>query len=65
MATDPRLENQRQRYLDQLFERDGRNDPSHPHHMTYTGLYQQRLQQLVEADRLALAAAEPPAASQP
>ena len=28
----------RQRELDRLYEADGRHDPHHPHHATYTGL---------------------------
>ena len=27
-------------YLDELFYKDGRDQPSHPLHGTYTGLYQ-------------------------
>ena len=28
----------RQRELDRLYDLDGRHDPHHPHHATYTGL---------------------------
>ena len=28
----------RQRELDRLYEADGRHNPHHPHHATYTGL---------------------------
>ena len=28
----------RQAELDRLYEADGRHDPHHPHHATYTGL---------------------------
>ena len=28
----------RQAELDRLYEADGRHDPQHPHHATYTGL---------------------------
>lgn len=29
----------RQNALDDLYDRDGRNDPAHPDHATYTGLW--------------------------
>lgn len=29
----------RQDALDALYEKDGRNDPTHPDHATYTGLW--------------------------
>ena len=31
----------RQDLLDDLYRRDGRDDPAHPHHLTYTALFQQ------------------------
>lgn len=30
----------RMEYLGELYLLDGRDDPKHPHHMTYTGLMQ-------------------------
>lgn len=47
---DFKAENRRQAYLDELYKLDNRDDPSHPHRHTYTGLYQQRQQQLLEHD---------------
>lgn len=41
---------QRQEYLEGLYALDGRDNPAHPLWGTYTGLYQQRMQQLVAAD---------------
>ena len=32
----------RQDQLDALYEADGRHDPAHPHHATYTGLMAQQ-----------------------
>ena len=34
-------------YLDKLYELDNRSDPEHPFHDSYTGLYQERVQWLV------------------
>lgn len=48
--TNYQVENQRQAYLDALYALDRRDDPSHPRHQTYTGLYIQRQQQLIEHD---------------
>lgn len=42
---------QRQDYLELLYRNDGRENQSHPMHGLYTGLYQQRQRQLVEAER--------------
>lgn len=47
---DFQAENQRQAYLDALYALDNRDDPNHPHRYTYTGLYLQRQQQLLEHD---------------
>lgn len=44
MTIDPAREQRRQDYLDALYERSGRTCS------TYTGLYQERLAQLVESD---------------
>jgi hypothetical protein len=44
MATNPITEQRRQDYLDALYKRSGRTCS------TYTGLYQERLAQLVERD---------------
>lgn len=41
----------RQRYLEALYAADGRHERSHPQHGLYTGLLEQRKQQLVELDR--------------
>ena len=37
---DPVEQNARQEELERLYELDGRNDPNHEFHHTYTGLYQ-------------------------
>ncbi len=50
MTIDPKTEQRRQDYLDALFLLDGRNNPAHPHHATYTGLYQARQAELQERD---------------
>lgn len=44
----------RQQYLEALYALDGRDDPSHPLHGTYTSLYINRQQALLEADKQAL-----------
>ena len=44
MNIDPRTEQRRQNYLDWLYAQSGRNDS------TYTGLYQQRIRELVDRD---------------
>ena len=36
---NPLVQQARQDRLDALYEQDGRNDPSHPAHQTYTGLW--------------------------
>lgn len=42
--TDPKTEQRRQEYLEWLYQQSGRTCS------TYTGLYQERLKQLVERD---------------
>jgi len=44
MTIDPSREQRRQAYLDALYERSGRTCS------TYTGLYQERIAQLMERD---------------
>jgi hypothetical protein len=44
MTIDPKTEQRRQDYLDTLYERSGRTCS------TYTGLYQERLTELVQRD---------------
>lgn len=39
----------RQKYLEKLYELDGRGDKNHPKHGTYTGLYQQRRRDLLDS----------------
>jgi len=34
---------ERQQKLEELYEKDGRHDPSHPMHCLYTGLWQEYL----------------------
>lgn len=50
MTVDPHIQQRRQDYLDAIYHLDGRNDPAHPRHATYTGLFQQRLALLVSQD---------------
>lgn len=38
---NPAVQLARQKRLDALYEQDGRHDPSHPNHHTYTGLWAQ------------------------
>lgn len=52
--TNYQVENKRQAYLDALYALDKRDDPAHPLHSTYTGLYLQRQQQLIEHDMVLL-----------
>ena len=40
MTCNPIEQQARQDELDRLYELDGRNDPNHPLHATYTGLYE-------------------------
>ncbi len=40
----------RTRFLDKLYLEDGRDNPEHPFHSLYTGLYQQYLQALEQGD---------------
>ena len=37
------LDQGRANFLEKLYWKDGRNDPSHPYHHTFTGLYQEYL----------------------
>lgn len=39
-------------YLRRLYILDGRDNPSHPMHSLYTGLYQNRQNVLMELDRM-------------
>jgi hypothetical protein len=36
----------RHRFLEKLFFMDGRDNPEHPYHATYTGLYMQYVEKL-------------------
>lgn len=49
-SIEPILEAQRQRYIDMLYDLDGRQDPAHPQHARYTGLLAQRAASLLSAD---------------
>lgn len=40
---------ERQAKLEELYEKDGRHEPSHPMHCLYTGLWQQDTAQQEEA----------------
>lgn len=40
------------KYLNRLYVLDGRDDPDHPMHSLYTGLYQNRQAVLIELDRM-------------
>ena len=44
----------RSKYLDYLYKLDGRDDPAHPMHELLTGLFQDRMQRLVELEKNAL-----------
>jgi hypothetical protein len=44
VMTDPKIEQRRQEYLEWLYQQSGRTCS------TYTGLYQERLKELVESD---------------
>lgn len=57
-VTDPKLEAQRQRYLEYLYEWDGRSNPEHPQHALYTGLAEKRTRLLKEQDFLAVCASQ-------
>jgi len=37
-------------FLDRLYVQDGRDNPEHPFHQLYTGLYQLYIQQLEQGD---------------
>ena len=49
-------QNDRQRYIEQLYLLDGRQDPGHPMHGLFTGLYVQRMEALKAADQETLLA---------
>lgn len=38
-------------YINRLYHLEGRDDPNHPMHSLYTGLYQNRQKVLMELDR--------------
>lgn len=40
----------RANFLDRLYVQDGRDNPEHPFHSLYTGLYQLYIQQLEQGD---------------
>lgn len=48
---DPVEQNARSEYLEHLYILDGRDNPTHPLHGFFTGLYWNRMQQLMLADR--------------
>lgn len=64
-AFDFQLENRRQAYLDALYHLDGRGNPEHPAHGTYTGLYLRRIEQLLAEDLRHLTTAPKPASPVP
>jgi len=43
-AQDIKAMNRRVLALDALYDLDGRSDPGHPNHNTYTGLFQKYIQ---------------------
>ena len=55
-------ENRRQAYIEYLYNLDGRKQRSHFRHGLYTGLLQQRQEQLLAADMQLAADEENPAA---
>lgn len=60
MSIHPRFQQRRQDYLDALYLLDGRDNPTHPRHATYTALFTEHVQALVERDmREVLAAINP------
>lgn len=46
VVLDIEIQDGRVRFLDKLYDEDGRGDKSHPYHSRYTGLYQQYLEKL-------------------
>lgn len=50
-ATTTQQDNARQAYLEALYRLDGRDNPDHPQHGTYTGLYAARIAALLQDDR--------------
>lgn len=43
-----KVQDARQRFLDNLYEKDGRHEKTHAQHGVYTGLYQQYITALEE-----------------
>jgi hypothetical protein len=43
--TDIKQDNERQELLEHLYHEDGRDNPDHPMHSLYTGLYEQHINQ--------------------
>jgi hypothetical protein len=43
--TDIKQDNERQELLELLYHEDGRDNPDHPMHSLYTGLYEQHINQ--------------------
>lgn len=41
--TDIKRDTERQELLERLYHEDGRDNPDHPMHSTYTGLYEQHI----------------------
>jgi hypothetical protein len=50
LSCHPVAQDRRSRYLLALAELDGRHSPDHPHHGTFTGLYQSRVRELIDRD---------------
>jgi hypothetical protein len=44
------VDDARTRFLDKLYVQDGRDQPEHPLHSLYTGLYQQYIEELEKGD---------------
>lgn len=51
MSSEASVQTQRALYLNALYALDHRDDPSHPLHHRYTGLYAARIQHLIEQDK--------------
>lgn len=51
MSHDVIEQDKRAAYLDALFFIDNRDDPHHPRKGTYTGLYQKRIELMLQIDR--------------
>lgn len=48
---NPQEQNARQAYLEALYALDGRHDPTHESHGVYTGLFPDRIAELLSADK--------------